>query len=410
MIRIQLVVAVQLIGSIVRQALEGEEDITVVDVVSSPSELPEDSDQIDIICLHAETKSGNLLATIEQIREHVPGARIVLLYMPGIQDVQLSALGAGAAGFVENDQSVAEMVQTIRDVHAYGASISPDFARVLIDRVTELHHEVSFHSPIDLDHDGHLTDREWDVLALVSQGLTNAEIADRLYISVGTVKNHVHSILSKLDADSREQASYWYHWQEQAREAASSTGDHDARVGSKDGVDAPAVFTRGSLLAASQLPFLRTMLEERLSAFCRQLGWPIGHIYLLDEVTGEMVSSGIWYLEDATRFDAFRTASDSRRFAHHDSTFSQLLFSPEPAWVADVTRQEGYERAEVARSVGIRSGLFLPFFDGELVGAFEFYDVERSRPEPETVADIIQRGQEVGHRLESHVKDPAKTE
>jgi DNA-binding NarL/FixJ family response regulator len=106
---------------------------------------------------------------------------------------------------LKND-SVDELLSRIRAAQRGRALVSPKIAAALMSRVTELAQlfadiESGINEAVDL------TPREHEILELIGQDLTNQEIADLLVIEVGTVKNHVHSILQKLDVSSREGAA-----------------------------------------------------------------------------------------------------------------------------------------------------------------------------------------------------------
>jgi two-component system, NarL family, nitrate/nitrite response regulator NarL len=121
------------------------------------------------------------------------------------QEQVLQYVQAGAAGYVLQDESLEDLLERVRDAHAGRVRVSPKIAAALMSRVAEyalLLDQVELGSyPVEL------TPREEEILAIIGQGLTNQEIADRLRIEVGTVKNHVHSILQKLDVNSRHEAA-----------------------------------------------------------------------------------------------------------------------------------------------------------------------------------------------------------
>jgi DNA-binding NarL/FixJ family response regulator len=103
---------------------------------------------------------------------------------------------------------VDELLRNIRAAYRGEALVSPEIAGALMSRVTEL--AQIFAEVTSIPESVELTSREHEVLKLVAKDLSNQEIADRLVIEVGTVKNHVHSILQKLNASSREDAAaYW---------------------------------------------------------------------------------------------------------------------------------------------------------------------------------------------------------
>lgn len=393
MIRLLIIAPDMMLGSLLAEAVKREEDFQVLDVVISGQAPICKASDVDVIALHAEAHSGDLLIEIRRLRAQYPDARIVLVHPPGIRDIQLNALEMGASGYVGQDQTVSEMIEVIRTVHTYGAAIDPSLAQELVERVTELSWQSAMTRSASLVAGEALSEREWEVLALASDGLSNAAIAERLFISVGTVKNHMHSILTKLAADNRQQASEWYRWQREYR-AVNMDGDGVSS-------DVPAATRRASLLAVSQRPGLRALMEAQLERFCHQLGWPVGHILLRTEPDYELTPTGIWYLSDPVAFALFREATEALRIRPDDEVVGHVLVSPKPTWIADVCELPRYRRAEVARAAGIRSGLVLPFLDEGLIGAFEFYTTERVRPDPDLVAEIIGASREIGRRLEA---------
>ena len=99
-----------------------------------------------------------------------------------------------------------ELLKNIRAADNEEALVPPDVAYALLSRLNELAQvfsevQTSIDEPVDL------TPREQEVLELIGKGFTNKEIAKRLYIEVGTVKNHVHNILKKLDVNTRDDAA-----------------------------------------------------------------------------------------------------------------------------------------------------------------------------------------------------------
>jgi DNA-binding NarL/FixJ family response regulator len=109
---------------------------------------------------------------------------------------------AGATGYVYKKEAPPELVKNIRAVYAGKALISPQVAALLMSRISELAGMWIDGSSKDYDTFD-LTPREREVLELLGHGLSNHEIAAELVVEVGTVKNHVHNILKKLDISSR---------------------------------------------------------------------------------------------------------------------------------------------------------------------------------------------------------------
>ena len=133
----------------------------------------------------------------------VPGGPRVLVLTTFDTDADaFAALQAGASGFLLKNVPPEELLSAIRVVAAGEAVVAPRITRRLLDRFAG-----QLSAPPDADgRIGQLTDREREVLLLVAQGMSNAEIAERLFVAETTVKTHVGRILSKLDLRDRVQA------------------------------------------------------------------------------------------------------------------------------------------------------------------------------------------------------------
>lgn len=129
-------------------------------------------------------------------------ARVVVLTTFDDEQSVFESLRAGASGFLLKDVPPSELVQAIHVVAAGESLLSPRVTRGIIERfVAARPGDVELKRRVEL-----LSEREQEVLKTVGQGLTNAEIAERLFVSEATVKSHVSHILSKLEAKDRAQA------------------------------------------------------------------------------------------------------------------------------------------------------------------------------------------------------------
>jgi DNA-binding NarL/FixJ family response regulator len=126
-----------------------------------------------------------------------PQARIIILTTFSRDEYVYQAVRAGAVGFLLKDTPADHLAQTIRRVHAGEVFIQPEIAsRILRELIAPQA------TPLEP-----LSEREREVLVLLAQGYSNREIAERLVVTEGTVKNHVSNILGKLQAENRTQAA-----------------------------------------------------------------------------------------------------------------------------------------------------------------------------------------------------------
>jgi DNA-binding NarL/FixJ family response regulator len=133
----------------------------------------------------------------------LPRQRVLILTTFGLDEYIVDALRAGASGFLLKDAPTQDVVDAVRSVAAGDAVLSPAVTRQLLDQVGRRLPAAVSRSPEAL---AELTDREREVLRLLAAGLSNAELAEALYLSEATVKTHVSNLLGKLGLRDRVQA------------------------------------------------------------------------------------------------------------------------------------------------------------------------------------------------------------
>jgi DNA-binding NarL/FixJ family response regulator len=149
----------------------------------------------DVILLDLEMPEVDGVAALERLHESGSGARTIVFTAYDTDERILRSLHAGARGYLLKGASRNEIFDAIRTVHSGGSLLQPGVTTRLLEHMSR---ERAQPEP--------LTPRELEVLGLISQGLHNSEIAERLFVTERTVKFHVSSILAKLGADNRTEA------------------------------------------------------------------------------------------------------------------------------------------------------------------------------------------------------------
>jgi DNA-binding NarL/FixJ family response regulator len=153
----------------------------------------------DVVLMDVSMPEMDGVEACRQVRLAVPGTKVVMLTMHADQEVLANAIRAGACGYLVKDCSTEEISDAVRMAYNGDTALSPQLAASMLDEVRRL-------DMAPTREDRVVTKREEEVLQLIADGCSTSEVADQMYISQKTVKNHLASIYQKLDARDRTQA------------------------------------------------------------------------------------------------------------------------------------------------------------------------------------------------------------
>ncbi|NLW40317.1 MAG: response regulator transcription factor [Tissierellia bacterium] len=186
-----------------KQLLELEEDIAVIAQSGDGEETVKKALEYnpDVILLDINMPSMNGIEVLRRLKDLGTVSKIIMLTIHEDREYLFETMKIGADGYVLKDSDADSLIKAIRDVNMGKTYIQPSIASMLVEGLEEKD------SNKELDKIRQLTKREYEVLSLIAEGLSNKDIADKLFISEKTVKNHVSSIFKKLDVNDRIQAA-----------------------------------------------------------------------------------------------------------------------------------------------------------------------------------------------------------
>jgi DNA-binding NarL/FixJ family response regulator len=217
MIRIIIMHETEVVCNALANLLNEEVDLTIVGLTCTPDETAQQIHQTpcDLVLLDGSQPNTGFLSFIQEITQSGEGSpKVLVMGLPDQIQTVLRVLQAGASAYALQEASSDELIRQIRNLCEDRVTLSPEVAFALIQQVQSSQRASNSAPSADdaarsLTKEAHpeLTPREQEVLHLLQKRCTNREIAQLLTIELGTVKNHVHSILQKLNVDSRRAAA-----------------------------------------------------------------------------------------------------------------------------------------------------------------------------------------------------------
>ncbi len=210
MIRVLIVDDQELLRESLKIVLSVHEDIKVVGLAGDGFEALEilKREQVDIILMDIRMPRMDGVYCTKMVKEKYPEVKIVILTTFDDDEFVFSALKYGASGYLLKDVSMEDLYKDILIVHRGGALINPDIATKVCSMFSRMSQN-NLTIKVNNDFIKDISKPEWKVIQQVGCGLSNKEIAKKLFLSEGTVRNYLSSILSKLNLRDRTQLAIW---------------------------------------------------------------------------------------------------------------------------------------------------------------------------------------------------------
>lgn len=209
MIKVMIADDQELIRESLKIVLSTHVDIDVVDTASDGFEVLKCLEKyvVDVILMDIRMPGMDGVMATKEVKAKYPNTKIIILTTFD-DDFVFSALRYGASGYLLKDVSMDELYKAIVTVNTGGAVINPDIATKVFSMFSKVQQN-NYTIKVDEKDVETLSKPEWKVIQHVGYGLSNKEIAQKFFLSEGTVRNYLSSILSKLNLRDRTQLAIW---------------------------------------------------------------------------------------------------------------------------------------------------------------------------------------------------------
>ena len=175
----------------------------------------------NIVLLDLGLRNQNSLQVVKLIVKNFPVTKVIVMDLIPLQADVFEFVQAGVSGFILKDANVSDFFKTIRSVYEGMQILPPHLTGSLFSQIVE--HAINGVKPSIVEDSVRMTKRERQVVELIADGYTNKEIAQKLHLSVYTVKSHVHNILEKLALNTRVQIAKHAHLSNAYKKTIDST-------------------------------------------------------------------------------------------------------------------------------------------------------------------------------------------
>jgi DNA-binding NarL/FixJ family response regulator len=222
-IRILLIEDNRLLREGIAELLKKQPDMNVVTAVGNGENILAiiQKQKPNMVMLDLGLRSQNSLRIVKLVKREFPEVKIIVMDLIPLQTDIFEFVQAGVSGFTLKDIGVPEFLKTIRLVFAGTQVLPPHLTGSLFSQIVD--HALKVFSSNEIDDSVRLTKREQQVIALIADGSTNKEIAQKLHLSTYTVKSHVHNILEKLALNTRVQIAKHAHFSDEYKTAMDTT-------------------------------------------------------------------------------------------------------------------------------------------------------------------------------------------
>lgn len=210
MIKVLIADDQELIRQSLQIVLSIKEGISVIGTAENGKKVMEflKKEKPNVILMDIRMPEMDGVQCTKAIKERYPEVKIIILTTFDDDEFVFSALKYGASGYLLKGISMDELDKAIHTVYKGGAMINPEIATKVVEQFSEMA-QSNYDIMIEAQNVEDITEAEWDIIKLVGWGLSNREIADKVMLSEGTVRNYISTILSKLNLRDRTQLAIW---------------------------------------------------------------------------------------------------------------------------------------------------------------------------------------------------------